>query len=225
MKVRLRKRLSAGVIALLFSWVTVQACGPDFQPDVFVRATQPDDVHSFAEGKLGILQTGYDSNEFAVAYRYLAGGTLSAQERTAYAPPPQSVKDWTKFTSEQIQAAQQAEKDASPVGAWLKVRKQSLTAAGAEDGGATGLPDPNAYYSPEQVNCPDAAFKTAVLSVNRRAEAWGRKSPWLTDWIHAQDAVFTNCEGKRAGFPSAVPAGAPALLRADREYQAAAANF
>lgn len=225
MRVRLRRDVLVGAVALVFPCVTVQACGPDFQPDVFVRTTEPDDLHAFAEGKLGILQKGYDSNEFAVAYRYLSGGTLSAEERAAYAPPPQPVKDWTNLTSEQIQAARQAEKAASPVSAWLKARKEALATAGAEDGGAVGLPDPNAYYSPEQVNCPNAAFRTAALTVSRRAETWGKKNAWLTDWIHAQDAVFTNCDGKTAGFPSAAPMGAPALLRADRAYQAAAANF
>jgi hypothetical protein len=225
MRIRLRRGVLAGTVALVFSWVTVQACGPDFKPDVFVRIAQPDDQRLFAEGKLGILQTGYDSNEFAVAYRYLNGGTLSTEERAAYAPSPEPVKDWTKLSSEQIEAAQQAEKTASPVGAWLKTRKEALAVAGAVDGGAAGLPDPDAYYSPEQVNCPNAAFKTAVLTLNRRAETWGRKSAWLTEWIHAQDAVFTNCDGKRAEFPSAAPAGAPALLHADRAYQAAAANF
>ena len=104
MRVRLRRDVLVGAVALVFPCVTVQACGPDFQPDVFVRTTEPDDLHAFAEGKLGILQKGYDSNEFAVAYRYLSGGTLSAEERAAYAPPPQPVKDWTNLTSEQIQA-------------------------------------------------------------------------------------------------------------------------
>jgi hypothetical protein len=225
MKVRLRRDVLAGTVALLFPCVMVQACGPDFQPDVFVRTTNPDDLHVFAAGKLGILQTGYDSNEFAVAYRYLSGGTLSAEERASYAPAPQAVRDWSKFTPEQIREAQRAEQAAKPVGAWLMARKEALAMAGAGDDGATGLPDPNAYYSPEEVNCPDAAFKTAVLTVNRRAVTWGKGNAWLTDWIHAQDAVFTNCDGKTARFPPAAPAGAPALLRADRAYQTAAANF
>jgi hypothetical protein len=225
MKVRLRRDVLAGAVALLFPCVTVQACGPDFQPDVFVRTTNPDDLHVFAEGKLGILQAGYDSNEFAVAYRYLNGGTLSAEERASYAPAPQGVKDWSKFTPEQIRDAQQSEQAATPVGAWLMARKKALAMTGVGDSGSAGLPQPNAYYSPEEVNCPDPAFKTAVLTVIRRAETWGKGNAWLTDWIHAQDAVFANCDGKTTQFPPAAPAGAPTLLRADRAYQTAAANL
>lgn len=222
---RWRGRVLSGAVALAFPWVTVQACGPDFQPDVFVQTTHPDDLHAFAAGKLGILQMGYDSNEYAVAYRYLNGGVLSKEEQAAYAPPPPPTRDYTKLTPNQIEAAQQADRDATPVGAWISARKAWLAAAGAQDAGATGLPEPQDYYSPEQVNCPDAAFRTAVLTGKERGSAWGSKSPLLVDWIRGQDAVFTNCDGKTPGTPAAAPASAPALLRADRAYQLAAALF
>jgi hypothetical protein len=215
----------AGAVALVFPWVTVQACGPDFQPDVFVQTTHPDDLHTFAAGKLGILQTGYDSNEYAVAYRYLSGGVLSKEEQAAYAPAAQVPKDWTKMTPEQIQTAQQADSDATAVGTWITARQEWLAAAGVQDTGAKGLPNGNDYYSPEQSNCPDPAFRNAVLTGKGRAAAWGGKSPLLVDWIHGQDAVFSNCDGKTPGTPAAAPADAPALLRADRAYQVAAALF
>jgi hypothetical protein len=225
MRNRLRKVALASAITLLLPLVAVQACGPDFEPDVFVRTNHPDDVHAFAEGKLGILQARYDSNEFAVAYRYLNGGVLSPKERLAYAPLPQTVEDWTGLDSHQLQVAQQEETAATPVGAWLTARKDALTAAGAADNGIQGLPPPNGYYSPEQVNCPNAAFTTAALTIHQRTQTWGAKNPWLIDWLHAQDAVFTNCGSKTALRPSAAPSAAPPLLRADRAYQSAAAAF
>ena len=55
--------------------------------------------------------------------------------------------------------------------------------------------------------------------------SWGTQSPWLVNWIHAQDAVFSNCTGKSPATPSAVPDGSPQLLQADRAYQNAAAAF
>jgi hypothetical protein len=225
MKIRLRKVALVGAVTLVLPLVVVQACGPDFEPDVFVRTDHPDDLHAFAEGRLGILQARYDSNEYAVAYRYLNGGKLSVKEREAYAPSPQTVKDWTGLNSHQLQVAQQEETAATPVGAWLAARKEALAAAGAADNGIQGLPEPNAYYSPEQLNCPKGAFSTAVLTIHQRTQTWGARNPWLIDWLHAQDAVFTNCGSKAAQRPSAAPSTAPPLLRADRAYQSAAADF
>ncbi len=70
--------------ALLAPVRNVEACGPFFEPDVFVSTTSPDDFAAFGKGQLGILQAGFDSNEYAVAYRYLNGGKLSAAELHAY---------------------------------------------------------------------------------------------------------------------------------------------
>lgn len=85
-------------------------------------------------------------------------------------------------------------------------------------------PGGNFYYS-DFLNCPDAAFHTAALTLDSRAASLGKQSPYLADWIHAQDAVFSNCSGKSVAVPNAAPDGSPALLRADRAYQLAAAAF
>ena len=107
--------------------------GPYFRADVFVSTNTPDDHAAFAKGQLGILQSGFDSNEYAVAYRYLNGGKLSDAERDAYAPPinqPQPVADYRNFTPEQIAAAQEAEKQAQennqPFGRWLRARAKFI---------------------------------------------------------------------------------------------------
>src|SRR5258708_520147 len=128
----------AALVAIVLLWphYDVEACGPDFEPDVFVNTLRPDDLASFAKGKLGILQAGFDSNEYAVAYRYLNGGRLSYAERQAYAPPigpPQIGAHWGNFTPEQIAAGQQAEKlvrqNAQPAGQWLQARSKYVPAS------------------------------------------------------------------------------------------------
>jgi hypothetical protein len=223
---RLRRSAVLSAAALLaMPFVAVQACGPDFEPDTFVRTNRPDDLQAFAAGRLGILQSGYDSNELAVAYRYLNGGVLSKEEQTQYAPPPEPPKDWTKMTPQQIEAARVAEDVARPVGQWLTARNGLVTPIAPGDAKAAGLPDPQGWYTPDAVNCPDAAFRTAALTLKHRVDAWGKQSPWVADWVHAQDAVFSNCNGEKSGQPAAAPQGAPPLLRADRAYQAAAALF
>lgn len=225
MKIRIRTAAMVSAAAIVFPFVTVQACGPDFTPDTFVRTQRPDDLRGFGEGKLGILQAGYDSNELAVAYRYLNGGKLSSTELSIYAPGPARVIDYTKMNPQQIAAARAAEEDAPPVTHWTNTRKRYADGMGAPMPPTTGLPAPGGYYDPGALACPEAAFRTAALTLTSRAGRWGDKSPWLADWIAGQDAVFSHCSGKSAAMPAAAPAQGPELLREDRAYQTAAAEF
>jgi hypothetical protein len=106
----------AAVTAVLLSpFNGVQACGPIGEPDVFVQVDSPHSLGDFAQGKLGILQRGYDSNEYVVAYQYLNGGKLSEAERLTIAPQNRGsfvpAAEWRAF--------HQAELDANPPSAWL----------------------------------------------------------------------------------------------------------
>jgi hypothetical protein len=102
--------------------------------------------------------------------------------------------------------------------------------------------DGSTVFYGEYLNCPDPAFAMAVRTMQSRAAAWGAQSAWLKDWIAGQDAVFANCTKNPApplwapanrpapvvspmSVPQTAPAGAPLLLRQDRAYQMAAANF
>src|SRR5690349_20862369 len=80
----------------------VEACGPDFAPDVFVNTTAPDDHEAFGGGHLGIIQPGFDSSDYAVAFRYLNEGKLDDHEHRAYSPPvtPDKYDEawWAKAT-------------------------------------------------------------------------------------------------------------------------------
>ncbi|MGA9587255.1 MAG: hypothetical protein WBQ95_18125 [Terracidiphilus sp.] len=234
----MRTRLLA--IALLVAVVllspigNVEACGPFFEPDVFVSTTSTDDPAAFAKGQLGILQAGFDSSDYAVAYRYLNGGKLSDAERSVYAPPtatPQIVGDRRNLTPAQIAAAQEAEKqsreNAQPAGRWL-IERAKYAPAGATAAQKPSFPTDyagNIVFDDSYLNCPDPAFVNAILTLNKRADAWGRQSPWLLGWIHAQDAVFSNCAGKTVTTPTPAPSDSPALLKADRAYQIASATF
>ena len=235
MKTRYAALAGFVAVALLTPVCDVEACGPDFDPDVFVSTTSPDDLGAFARGQLGILQAGFDSNEYAVAYRYLNGGKLSDSERQAYAPPsgpPKIAQDTRKLTPEQIAAAQaaeqQARKNAQPAGKWLLARAgyvQSAAPAAIADVAFPTDYEGNIVFDESYLNCPDPAFANATLTLTKRADTWGRQSKWLTDWIHAQDAVFSNCAGKNASTPAPAAIESPALLKADRAYQIASATF
>ena len=222
-----RSAVTLGLLVVM-PFAMVQACGPDWEPDTFVRKTRPDDLKSFAEGRLGILQTGYDSNELAVAFRYLNGGRLSMKEQQAYAGAAVVEHDWTRMTPEQIESARIAEKVEQPVEQWRTARARYMP--------RPPLPQPwptlsgnygenNYFYYSEGHRCADSAFSTAALTLQSRVVSWGEQSGWLADWVRAQDAVFSNCDGKSPVTPLSAPAGSPALLQADRRYQTAAASF
>ena len=227
--------LAAFAAIVLFSPIgNVEACGPDFEGDIFVNIKTPEDHASFAKGQLGILQAGYDSNEYAIAYRYLTGGKLSEAERNVYAPPAspsQPEVDYSKLSPDQIAAAQekekQAQENAQPFGKWLKARAQYIPDGTPAEQKPTFPTSYDGTLSLDEgyLNCPDAAFQNATLTLTKRAGTWGRQSPTLIDWIHAQDAVFANCATKIAVMPRVAATDSPALLKADRAYQTASATF
>jgi hypothetical protein len=87
-------------------------------------------------------------------------------------------------------------------------------------------------------NCQEDAFRTATATLESRAKTWGAHSAEVAEWIKGQDAVFSNCSASNpAPFygdgrpvihpssPTVTAADAPPLLRQDRAYQIAAAQF
>ncbi|HEX4309077.1 MAG TPA: hypothetical protein VHZ25_03560 [Acidobacteriaceae bacterium] len=131
------------------------------------------------------------------------------------------------MTNQEFEAIQKAENDARPVNQWLAARAQFAPPLPQKDQTAPFPTDSagNIVFDPDYLNCPDPAFRNAVLTLHSRAGTWGAKSATLEEWIHGQDAVFANCAATTATIPQSAPAGSPALLRADREYQVAAADL
>src|SRR5262249_20214909 len=74
------------------------------------------------------------------------------------------------------------------------------------------------------LNCPEDAFKTAEKTLDARRQEYGVQSTEVRAWVAAQDQVFANCEGKAQNIPPVLESSDP-LLRADRNYQTAAALF
>ncbi|MBS1804308.1 MAG: hypothetical protein JST28_13155 [Acidobacteria bacterium] len=224
--------LLAFILAVIFLPMhTVNACGPWFEPDIFVRTGAPDDLQAFAKGQLGILQAGFDSNEYAVAYRYLNAGKLSEEELKFYAPADRTrvAESGRILSPDEVYEAQQAEikahQAAQPPKLWLAERVRYVPQAASADQKSSFPTDyeGNIVFDENYLNCPDAAFENAYVTLKKRAETWGKQSPWLVDWIRAQDTVFSNCAGKSSAVPSSASAEAPALLKTDRAYQIASA--
>ncbi|WP_041585856.1 hypothetical protein [Terriglobus saanensis] len=196
-----------------FPLLVVSACGPNFEPDVFVPKYQPHAPERFARGELGVLQPGYWIAEKVVAFRYLNGGRLDEEEQ----------RQWKN-----VEAPLFSTPELTGVDRWKAARAASgVDVLPWKDLGqeiSAQFVQGNLKQEYRHLNCPNAAFDKAVATLAERRIAWGEKSDALKDWIAAQDAVFSNCSSKGAMPPDAA-AGAPLLLQQDRTYQRAAAMF
>jgi hypothetical protein len=212
--------LVAAAVPAVMVWITARACGPDWEPEVFVNEHHPDQPARFAEGHLGILQSGYYHADLVVAYRILSGGKLSDEEKAAYTAGPQSTAgqdrdmgsgpavDWLKAR----QVAEGIPTNNQPMSYWFDQNREFRT----EKNGSVQV-----YF---ELNCTDGAFVTAMETLQQRSAHWGATSPELLEWAHGQDAVFSNCS-KAGAMPGPIRPEWPLLLRQDRAYQIAAAKF
>jgi hypothetical protein len=217
---------SSLLLVLMMTLFTAQACGPDFYPDVFVRKLRPDRPKEFAAGKLGVLLPTYPRADLAIAFRYLNGGALTEVEQQAYQPTEsyETEKEWEDRW--RIEDAE-AKKTIDPAQNWMNARaKYGTLEPQVQQERSYKVTGPSGFsYNTNYLNCHGDAFRTAVLTLQSRAKTWGEKSADLADWLRGQDVVFVNCSGESPAMPADAPAGSSALLKADRAYQVAAAEF
>ena len=209
------------------------ACGPDFTAPTYTDYNAPDDNRAFAHGKLGLLERGYFHVYLFAAYRNLSGKPFSDSELAA-------ILDQSDASPNQ-NSAHQGSPNQLPQDWQKEWRTARATALGETPKNLQGMFNPFgvsrasmrdgeyiAYY-----NCLNAAFENAVRTLQNRVRQFGAGSALVKDWIAAQDQVFENCSGdmgyppkvKPAALPAAARPEDPAIVRADRAYQIAAAFF
>ncbi len=190
------------------STAPVLACGPFIDFQVFTNLVEPD-TPAFVKGELGVIHPTYRRRYLLAAWRAWRDKPLTSLEQRAYAgspAPPQGV---------------------DPIQTWLDARivVPDVRPLGDRPEQLALLTGQNVYAY--ITNCGDDAFVSAAATLADRRARMGT-GPLLTDWVQAQDVVFSNC-GRRSGravsIPAALPAGGLALARADRAYQIAAARF
>jgi hypothetical protein len=204
------------VAALLSPPPPLVACGPFLPVAIFTYSLHPDfPLENYARGSLGILQPTYARSYLYVAYRYLIGTGFDHKEE----------KVLTAFWQDRLRPSWRPIGEAW-INGWLEARAE-----------VPGLDPPvriDTYRQWRQyylgyLNCPEDSFRTAVRTLKERISRFGVTSPEVRAWVEAQDQVFANCSGdplKPEGIiPTAAPANWQSLLRADRAYQIAAANF
>jgi hypothetical protein len=193
-----------------------RACGPFFTDAIFVYTKHPDfPLESFAAGKLGVLRPSYARSYLVAAYRNLSGNSLSDAE----------AKGIKALWDDRLNLSWELH-DEEWIKTWVEARKKVP--------GVTVPPEIKAFRNREKpheyesyLNCQQDAFDNAVATLNDRIKQLGADSPGVKSWVAAQDLVFANCsEGKHIPAEASTEApDLPPLLRADRAYQIAAANF
>ena len=189
----------------------LSSCGPFLPSAAFTFWRMPEDpAGRFARGQLGILQPRFPRFYLIIAYRYLIGVGLNAEERKALfggeptaqnpsAPPPDAMRVWLR------ERARIAGKGVPP----------NINTSKVISG--------NDYFL-VYLNCGDDAFSTATKTLDDRVRQLGLESPAVKTWVTAQDQVFANCSAGPS-IPAPLDDTATPLMRADRAYQIGAANF
>jgi len=198
--------------ALLFSSNLAFACGPFSLDSIFTFTVHPEyPLEKFARGELGVIQPSYARSYLFVAYRYLNDIGFNPQEQ----------KSLVDLWHERLEFTWPEYDELWPK-SWLDARQKVQGIGPAPKLSVDRHREkPNEYET--YVNCQKDAFETAAATLEARIKQLGADSPAIKNWVDAQDLVFANCsEGQH------IPAEAPdlqPLLRADRAYQIAAANF
>jgi len=200
------------VSAILCQSPMVLACGPFTMSSIFTFKAHPEyPLEQFAQGRIGIVQPNYARSYLYVAYRYFNGAEFRPTEQQALVDLWKDRLDfrWTPGDENWIKG-------------WQTARQKLLTGAPPAIDVYRAREKPNQFES--YLNCQQDAFETAVITLADRTTKLGADNPALKQWVEAQDQVFANCsEGQHV--PVALPSDADAALRADRDYQIAAANF
>jgi hypothetical protein len=202
---------------LLLTPADIFSCGPFFTEAVFVSKNRPaPSLDDYLAGHLGVVQPTYYPVYLAIAYRVLSGKPIDSAEIA------KANKYWGY---DQIVD----KTDDVAMREWYLARAAALGQEAPSDRALEDMPNSFRVYRHRDyfnsyMNCTPDAFRNAVLTVQDRAKHFGAVSATMKEWVQAQNAVFSNCE-KNDAMPAGAPADADPLIKADRQYQIAAANF
>lgn len=208
---RLLRVAAALTIAMSGATLLVWTCGPDPIELATTVALHPARYDAFASGELGVVRPTYARSYLVEAYRILSGRpplkkvAPAAVRPAPYAYPSSAAATWVRGSAEVLN------EPPPPKDRYVEF--------------ATTRPVPGSDYQHFD-NCLDESFEHAVRTLEARRATFGAASAELREWTRAQRVVFSNCGNAGTLFvPPPLPADTHALLRADREYQIAAAHF
>jgi len=209
-----------GCLLLLGVARAALASGGDADPIGPFPSTAPTiSMHAFAAGHLGIIDGDFQRAYLVAAWRAIGGKPLDDPD--------------VRQLALALREGTQPDYESSGAKVWADARTKFGPKAGANAAEAYIGPSRDASAKSgaqlldlEYDNCVDAGSRTAAATLTARANAYGNadSNPWVAEWIHGQDAVFSNCSSG-SGMPSPAPADAPPWFKQDRAYQTASALF
>lgn len=203
--------------SLVFSFANRPAMScASWSYEAFYWTHHPDDATGpFLKGRLGVILPSFDTFYQVVAYRYLSKNALSESEIEAARA---MIEQHDKREDIGCAEADQSE--------WIAARKRALGDSGQTDKDVSIETQANTLGAvPIAVcNIQSDAFVTAAKTLNSLVTKYGAKSAAVTDWVAAQDQVFSNNDPSKPSIPSPL-SGADKLLQQHRSYQIAAAHF
>ena len=224
------------VLALPVSLALSSGAGDD-PTSAFVNPYGPDHgMLRYALEQFGIPREGYATAHLIVAFHRLNGRTFTKEQASRLAEACCS-----QDTEYELDRPSPLFPPSPVSGRWNAAN--SWSAARRKVVGAPDVPPFSLYRLTERdshsyfLNCHPEALVQAEKTLSARIASHGAASPWVRDWVVAQDAVFANC----GTFPTAetsyrmqVPlrtlplraaTNAPQVFHKDSDYQLAAAHF
>ena len=201
MSVAWRRGLAWSIAVAATGTAALLACGPFFNDLLTVSHSVPAHSARYAGGELGVVKPAFERRYLVQAYRVLGGAPpVSPDDRPGTPEPSDAYSNWRALQTRELPAAV----------------TQTLKPINPERIGADYSSFPN---------CPDTAFARALEAYSERATRYGARSRETVDWLAAQAAVFQNCGAGPLVLPPPAAFETDARMRADRDYQTAAAYF
>jgi len=231
--------LALALSTLSSSLTPAVACGPFFDDADFSYDCNPDlPLKKFVAGRLGVLEPTFAKTYLVVAYRYLNGKPLTTSQQKAVQALLINRLDSSGSRSNLTTTD-------SPTAGTENAAVSSWKAAHNKIPGVKAIADINTSRQVAQgtdgmgdsyLNCTDDAFSNASVSLQSKIAKHGLDSPFVKNWVAAQDNVFCHCGGNEynwntkkyaaePAFPELSPKESDAEARFDRQYQIAAAHF
>jgi len=202
---KLRSVFAGLIVFAVAGYGPAEACGPPPAGPSYIDAFggQTADLNAFYGGRVGLVMAQSPRGRLFMAWRLLHGLPVGATAGAGLSIPCCESPDQDTWNQ---------------ASAWTTVRATVTGVTPLTDTIETDRPVADNATVP---NCFAGAFTNAAATLQDRITAYGVGSPWVKAWVDGQDAVFKGCAASGVTLPALDPA-APAWLKADHAYQAAA---
>lgn len=189
-----------------------EACGPDFTGALLINGNHPDlPLKLFAQGSIGVVQPGWAQSYLVIAYRYLSNVPLDAKEQASM------LRLWHQRLSSMNSFMVGMDDQHDPIGTYFKLRARVT--------GEKLHPNSSRWDFNYASSVGDNAFANALKNLQLVIKTYGEKSSEAKEWVKAQDCVIGYNKGNQQSIPAVAPVTFDATMKAQRDYQVAAATF